>query len=88
MKRLKRASALKYGSGYEAPVVTAQGAGITAEKIIQKAEETDVPVVFNKELSDLLFNVDVGESIPAELYSAVAEILAYIMEIDKKVKRR
>lgn len=88
MKSLKKASALKYENGYEAPVVTAQGIGVLAEKIIEKAEENKVPIVFNKELSDLLNNVDVGDSIPAELYGAVAEILAYVMEIDKKVKRR
>lgn len=88
MKRLKRAAALKYDSNYDVPVVTAQGVGRIADKIIEKANENEVPIVYNKELADLLTNVDVGESIPEELYSAVAEILAYVMEIDGKAKGR
>lgn len=79
----KKAAALKYEMNYEAPMVTAAGMGIVADKIIEEAEKSQVPVVYNKELAELLTNVDVGSSIPAELYEAVAEVIAYVMDVDK-----
>lgn len=88
MGKVKKAAALKYENGYEAPLVTAAGMGCVADRIIEKAKESDVPVVYNKQLADLLNNVDVGQYIPLELYDAVAEVIAYIMDIDKIVKSR
>ncbi|ADL50443.1 EscU/YscU/HrcU family type III secretion system export apparatus switch protein [Clostridium cellulovorans] len=88
MKKIRKAAALKYEQGYESPIVAAQGVGYVAEKIVEKADENDVPIVYNKEMADLLTNVDVGDSIPEELYAAVAEIMAHIMEIDRDAKGR
>ena len=85
MQNRKKAVALNY-DGANAPVVTAVGMGIIADKILEKAEESDVPVVFNKELTDLLCNVDVGDDISTELYEAVAHIIAYITELDSHRK--
>lgn len=83
MKNIKKAAALKYENNYETPIVTAAGMGIVADNIIKKAEESKVPIVFNKEMAELLASVDVGESIPAELYEAVAKIIVYVMDIDR-----
>lgn len=88
MKERKKAAALKYETSYDAPIVTAAGLGHIADKIIEKAEENDVPVVYNKELANLLTNVDVGEYIPSELYEAVAHIIAYVTDMDKLMKGR
>jgi flagellar biosynthesis protein len=87
VKQARKAAALRYEQNYDAPVVTAAGIGLIAEKIIEKAEESDVPVVYNKELSDLLCNVDVGDSIPSELYEAVAHVIAYVTDLDKILER-
>ncbi|MCI5726730.1 MAG: EscU/YscU/HrcU family type III secretion system export apparatus switch protein [Clostridium sp.] len=87
MNQRKKAAALKYEQNFEAPIVTAAGVGKIAENIISKAEESDVPIVYNKELTDLLCNVDVGEEIPSELYEAVAHVIAYITDIDKRIGR-
>jgi len=87
-KDRKKAAALKYELNYDAPIVTAAGVGYIADKIIQEAEKNSVPVVQNKELADLLMNVDVGSNIPEELYNAVAEVIAYIMDIDRLADRR
>lgn len=86
-KERKKAAALKYDVGYEAPMVTAAGMGAIADKIVEKAFENEVPVVYNKELADLLSNVDVGTNIPYELYDVVAEIIGYIMDMDEEVGR-
>lgn len=87
MNQRRKAAALKYELNYEAPVVTAAGMGQIAEKIVEKAESNDVPVVYNKELANLLCNVDVGDSIPSELYEAVATVIAYVTDIDSKRER-
>lgn len=70
-----------------APIITASGIGYIADKIIEKAEENAVPTVYNKELTDLLCNVDIGENIPTDLYEAVAHIIAYVTDLDRIVER-
>lgn len=87
MKGRKKAAALKYEENLIAPIVTASGMGHIADKILEKAEENDVPVVYNKELTDLLCNVDIGENIPSDLYEAVAHIIAYVTDLDRIVER-
>lgn len=87
MNGRKKAAALKYEENIVAPIVTASGIGYIADKIIEKAEENDVPIVYNKELSDLLCNVDIGENIPTDLYEAVAHIIAYVTDLDRIVER-
>jgi flagellar biosynthetic protein FlhB len=63
----------------EAPRVVAKGVGFLALKIKELAQQHDVPMVENKILAQTLYKtVDIGEYIPASLYRAVAEILAYI----------
>ncbi len=74
------AVALKYERGVDqAPVVLAKGENRFAQRIKALAAEHGVPTVENKPVARLLFAVgQVGESIPAELYQAVAEILAVV----------
>lgn len=84
MSQRKKAAALKYEFNSDAPTVAAAGMGHIADKIIEKAQENDVPIVYNKELTDLLCNVDVGNEIPEELYEAVAHVIAFVTDLDKK----
>lgn len=88
MNKQKKAAALKYEEKYDAPIVTAAGMGHVADRIIEKAMENEVPVVYNEEMANLLNNVGVGESIPEELFGAVAEVIAFVLNIDKKIDRR
>lgn len=80
----RRAAAIKYEENLAAPIVTASGIGIIADNIIENAKENKVPIVYNKELTDLLCNVDIGEEIPSDLYEAVAHVIAYITDLDLK----
>jgi len=67
-----------------APVVVAKGKNYLALRIRQKAVEHQVPVIENPPLAQALYkSVDVGQEIPAHLYRAVAEILAYIFKLMK-----
>jgi len=69
----------------EAPEVVAKGAGRIAERIKETAREHGVPVIEDKPLAQALYrSVEVGQSIPAELYEAVATILAHVYRIKNK----
>ncbi|WP_291575413.1 EscU/YscU/HrcU family type III secretion system export apparatus switch protein [Clostridium sp. UBA4548] len=87
MNERKKAAALKYDLNSSAPRVTASGVGRIADKIIESAEENKVPIVYNKELTDMLTKVDIGDEIPYELYDIVAKVIAYVMDIDNNMKK-
>ena len=80
-KKFKTSVALSYDE-VGAPTVTASGAGLIAETIIDRAREFDVPVVEDAKLAQLLSTVPLGEEIPVELYQAVAEILVFLLRLE------
>ena len=63
-KKVKQAVALEYDPSDEAPRVIASGKGILAEKIIEKAQESSVPIHRDDKLADTLSRLDIGEMIP------------------------
>lgn len=77
------AVALKYDAdNMGAPTVVAKGARLLAEKIKKIAREHQVPIVENKPLARALYQaVEIGAEIPANLYKAVAEVLAYVYRL-------
>lgn len=79
----KQAIALSYDPSDDAPKVVASGRGILAEKIIEKAQEFDVPIHKDGKLADTLSRLEIGEMIPPELYEVVAEILIFVDSMDK-----
>ncbi len=87
----KTAVALEYTPGEQAPKVIASGRGYLAEKIISVAEEENVPIHKDEKLARSLSVLDIGEFIPPELYSIVAEVLVFVDSMDRikgKVKDR
>lgn len=84
-KDMEKAIALRYDMEKdEVPVVVAKGQGFIAERIKHLALESGVPVKEDRELADYLMALDLYEEIPAELYTVVAEILAFIYRMDKR----
>jgi flagellar biosynthetic protein FlhB len=82
------AIALKYQAGLGAPRVVAKGAGAVAAKIREIARENRVPVVEDKPLARTVYRVcELEEEIPAELYVAVARILAFVMAAGRPGRR-
>lgn len=76
------AIALKFERNMAAPVVVAKGAGRIAERIRDIATQNDIPIVEQKPLARALFkSVEIDQSIPADLYHAVAEVLAYVYRL-------
>ncbi len=79
----KQAIALAYNPEEDAPKVIASGKGLLAERIIEKAKESDVPVHRDDKLADTLSRLEIGDMIPPELYEVVAEILVFVDAMDK-----
>jgi flagellar biosynthesis protein len=70
------AVALKY-DGKNAPKITAKGTGLTADQILAIAEQHGIPLQTEPELVKILAEIPLGKEIPNELYTAVAEVLAF-----------
>ncbi len=65
-----------------APIVVAKGAGLLAQQIRRLALEHGIPLVERKPLAQALYrDVEVGRPIPSQLYTAVAEVLAYVYQL-------
>ncbi|MBR4168470.1 MAG: EscU/YscU/HrcU family type III secretion system export apparatus switch protein [Lachnospiraceae bacterium] len=81
--KLKQAIALEYDPNDVAPKIVATGRGKIAEKIIEAAQEAEVPVHQDDQLADTLSKLDIGDFIPPELYEVVAEILVFVDQMEK-----
>ena len=74
--------AIKFDRNMYAPMVVAKGAGHIAMRIREIAGDNDVPIMENKPLARALYkDVEIGHYIPADLYHAVAEVLAYVYRL-------
>ena len=82
---VKRAAAISYDpGGIGVPVLSAFGEGLVAEKIISVAKDSGIPVLPDPTLSSMLSKVSIGDEIPEELYEAVAKVLVFVGEVDRK----
>jgi len=85
-EKIKRAVALQYELGKDrAPRVVAKGKGLIAQKIIEVAEEHHIPLHQDNELAQVLEALELETEIPTELFRAVAEVLAFIYRLNKKM---
>ncbi len=82
-KKIKQAIALEYDPDDAAPKIIATGKGLVAERIIEKAKESKVPVHRDDSLAETLSRLEIGDYIPPELYEVVAEILVFVDSMDK-----
>lgn len=79
----KTAVALSYDTDDVAPKILAAGKGHVAEKIMETARENNVPFYKDGPLADTLSRLNIGDTIPAELYEVVAEILVFVDGMEK-----
>lgn len=85
MEKRQLAVALEYEQGSrKAPVVIAKGRGYLAEEIMKVARENGVLVEANPMLAEALSGVELDQSIPHELYAAVAEVIGFVLRTQKK----
>lgn len=75
------AAALRYpqDSSHNAPVIVAAGLGYVAQKIIDVAQDNNVPVFQDDTLASLLSQLGAGSEIPTELYQAIVDIYVYFL---------
>ncbi len=77
------AAVIRYDADKDkAPVIVAHGKGAVAQKIIELAKENDVPLQEDSSLVETLIDMDLGDNIPPQLYSVIAEILLMLEEME------
>ncbi len=78
---VQKAVSLKYDDTKDdAPKVTSQGVGHTANNIIKIAHENDIPIKKDEDMVNMLSEIELNQEIPIELYKAVAEVFSFIYE--------
>lgn len=80
----KRAVALKYPEGVEAPIIMAKGEGRTAELMISEAQKNDIHITEDTVLVDMLGMSEVGSMVPESAWKALAVIFSYILSDEEK----
>lgn len=81
-EKKKTAVALEYDPGDQAPKIIASGRGVLADKVIETAKESNVPIHKDERLANTLSRLEVGDFIPPELYEVVAEVLMFVDRLD------
>jgi flagellar biosynthetic protein FlhB len=83
------AIALRYApERMQAPRVVAKGMRLVAERIREVASNNEVPIIERPDLARALFrDVEIGAFVPEELFRAVAEVLAYVYQIDRRAEK-
>lgn len=76
------AVAISYANKDKAPIVVAKGYGDVAESIVRRARESGLYVHASPDLVKLLMHVDLDAQIPPQLYIAVAEVLAWLYQLE------
>ena len=76
------AVAISYANKDKAPIVVAKGYGDVAEAIVRRARESGLYVHASPDLVKLLMHVDLDAQIPPQLYIAVAEVLAWLYQLE------
>jgi flagellar biosynthesis protein len=81
---LHKAVSLQYKKGKNAaPKITAKGQGWMADRIIKMAQKNNIPIREDKDLLHLLSEIDVGQEVPESLYKVVAELLAWVYQLNQ-----
>jgi flagellar biosynthesis protein len=84
MTSKRKAVALKYIEGTQAPVILAKGEGRKAEIMLEEAEKNAIPVTEDKVLVDMLGLSSAGDLVPENTWQALAVIFSFILSDQKK----
>ena len=87
MTSKRKAVALKYIEGTEAPVILAKGQGRTADLMLEEAEKQGIPVTQDKILVDMLGLSSAGDIVPENTWQALAVIFSFILSQNEKEKK-
>ena len=81
-QKIKKAVALSYTEDMVAPTIVASGSGKVADNILEEAKKNNIPVYEDSKVATILTELDLGNTIPPELYEAVAKILIFVGDMD------
>lgn len=88
-EKQKKAAALRFRPGEDrAPRIVASGKGALADEIIERAIQSDVPVLERSELAGFLLDLPVGQEIPENLYRAVSTVFARLLQLEGEVNEK
>jgi flagellar biosynthesis protein len=88
IKKPAIAVALDYEAGTgDAPRVVATGRGLVAERIMEIARDSGVTIEANPMLAEALSGVPLDDTIPHELYAAVAEVIGFVLRSQRSIPR-
>ena len=86
LKKQSKAVALKYLDDSD-PTLLAKGRGAVARLIMEIAKDNDVLLKESEDALDELWDVQMGELIPSETMELVAEVLAFLCEVDREAQQ-
>ena len=88
-RKVTQAAAISYDpTENDVPILSAFGEGHMAQKIVEVAKESGVPVMPEPGLTGMLSKLSVGDEIAPEMYDAVAKVLAFVSEVDRSYGER
>ena len=82
---MEKAAAVKYIEDLPAPFLVAKGRGELADKILRLAEEHDIMVHHDANLTEEMYRLDPGDWIPEELFETVARLLAFVYNAQREI---
>lgn len=87
-EKRRQAVAIRYDIQKDAaPRVVAKGAGLLADRIIEVAREHKVHIHEDPQMVSVLAKVKIDSPVPEELYRAVAEVLAFVYRLDRRMEK-
>jgi flagellar biosynthesis protein len=85
-EKMRKAAVLKYKHQVDrAPALVAKGRGVLAERILEMARKHRIPIQSDPALVEVLSQLDIDQEIPPDLYRAVAQVLAYVYSMTRKL---
>ncbi len=72
----------------DAPRIIAKASGLLVKKMLQIAEEKNISIYRDIDLAGLLFELETGDSIPEDLFGAVAAVMAYCYEVNSDFRNK
>ncbi|HPJ43759.1 MAG TPA: EscU/YscU/HrcU family type III secretion system export apparatus switch protein [Spirochaetota bacterium] len=83
---MDKSVAIEYRS--DAPRIIAKAKGALVKKMLQLAEEKNISIYRDIDLTGLLFDLNTGDSIPDDLFGAVAAVMAYCYEVNSDFRNK
>lgn len=79
-KKKSKSVALKYENKDPSPKLVAKAEGLETKKLLSIASDNDIPIIKDDKLADTIYQLEINEYIPPELFEIVATIYSFVMK--------